>query len=231
MVVDTIIIALLAASAAVYANKFFQNRKDAQKYEAKADSLTRELSDLRCELARKENNPDDATVPLTKETIVDFLKREKTGEVIESPDKDRIIFDMKDRYYIDCSRLPQQFIILKGYRGIKDVDIHWDILEQAAMKVTMRVVMVKMHVKANESYNFMIVSTTRTVAGLREDFEFFLSVIADAERKLEEEYWKIMEILHPEECVDEQENTDSAKVEDFTTKMAKMSGNRKKIQS
>lgn len=227
----TIIIAVLAAAAAIFAVLFFQDRKDAQKYESKADSLTRELSDLRCELTRKENDGGDSMTPLTRENIVEFLKREKTGEVEVCEDAPIVTFNVNgERYHIDCSRLPQQFILRKGYGGMEDAGIHWDILEQAAVETSKALVMVKMHVINNDGYDFMIVSTTHTVAGLREDYGFFMSLIADAERKVREEYWKIMEIVHPEECVDEQAG-EQLNAEDMAVRMAQMTGEQKKIQS
>ena len=52
MTAITIIISALTAAAAIFAVLFFQDRKDAKKYESKAESLSKELNDLRCELAR-----------------------------------------------------------------------------------------------------------------------------------------------------------------------------------
>lgn len=226
----TIIIAVLAAAAAVFAVLFFQDRKDARKYESKADSLTRELSELRCELARMESSSGNVVIPLTKENIAEFLRREKTGEVEVPEDANIVIFNVNgERYHIDCSRLPHQLILRKGYGGMDDADIHWDILERAAVETSRALVMVKMHVNAEDGYDFMIVSTTHTVAGLREDYDFFMSLISDAERKVREEYWRIMEIEHPEECKDDDDSSPSA--EDVAMKMAQIAGDRKKVQS
>ena len=83
----------------------------------------------------------------------------------------------------------------------------------------------------NAGYGFCIVSTTHTIAALREDYDFFMSLISDAERKLREEYWKIMEIVHLEECVDKQQEAAPANVEDFAMKMAQMSADQSKMQS
>ena len=63
MTAITIIISTLTAVAAIFAVLFFQDRKDAKKYESKAESLSKELNDLRCDLARRENNGGDAMVP------------------------------------------------------------------------------------------------------------------------------------------------------------------------
>ena len=75
MTAITIIMAVLTAVAAVFAVMFFMDRKDSKKYESKAESLTKELNDLKCDLARRENNGGDAMIPLTRENIVEFLKR------------------------------------------------------------------------------------------------------------------------------------------------------------
>ena len=58
-----------------------------------------------------------------------------------------------------------------------------------------------------------------------------MSLISDAERKLREEYWKIMEIVHPEDCVDKQHDVHTANIEDIATKMAQMSADQSKMQS
>ena len=47
MTAITIIISTLTAVAAIFAVLFFQDRKDAKKYESKAESLSKELNDLR----------------------------------------------------------------------------------------------------------------------------------------------------------------------------------------
>ena len=232
MTAITIIISTLTAVAAIFAVLFFQDRKDAMKYESKAESLSKELNDLRCDLARRENNGGDAMVPLTRENIAEFLKREKTGEVEISEDSNVILYVVNgERYHIECSRLPQQFILRKGYGGMEGAAVHWDILEQAAIQTMKDLVMVKLHVYPNDGYGFMIVSTTHTIAALREDYDFFMSLISDAERKLREEYWKIMEVVHPEACVDEPKDVHSVNIEEFATTMAQMSAEQKKVQS
>ena len=232
MTAITIIISTLTAVAAIFAVLFFQDRKDAMKYESKAESLSKELNDLRCDLARRENNGGDAMVPLTRENIAEFLKREKTGEVEILEDSNVILYVVNgERYHIECSRLPQQFILRKGYGGMERAAVHWDILEQAAIQTMKDLVMVKLHVNPNDGYDLMIVSTTHTIAALREDYDFFMSLIFDAERKLREEYWKIMKVVHPEACVDEQHDEHSVNIEDFATKMAQMSAEQKKVQS
>ena len=232
MTAITIIISVLAAAAAIFAVMFFQDRKDAKKYESKAESLSKELNDLRCDLARREISGGEAMIPLTRENIAEFLKMKTTGKVDISEDENMIFFVVNgEPYHIDCARLPQQFMLRKTYFGTDGACVHWDILEQAAIQTMKDLVMVKIYVSLNEGYGFSIVSTTHTIAALREDYDFFISLIFDAERKLREEYWKIMEIVHPEECVDKQHDVHTANIEDIATKMAQMSADQSKMQS
>lgn len=232
MGIVTVIIAALAVASAVLALLFLQDRNQARKFETKADSLAEELGELKCELARSGGARSDAMAPLTAESIAEFLNKEKGGDPEIMKESGLVAFELGgERYFIDCSRLPQQFILRKGYGGMEETDVHWNILEQAAIQTMKDLVMVKMHVSPNKGYDFMIVSTTHTIASLREDFDFFMSLIADAERKVLEEYWKIMGIMHPKECLDVQHEAGPANGEDFVMKMAQMSAERKKVQS
>ena len=232
MTAITIIISALTAAAAIFAVLFFQDRKDAKKYESKAESLSKELNDLRCELARREISGGEAMIPLTRENIAEFLKMKTTGEVDISEDENMIFFVVNgEPYHIDCVRLPQQFMLRKAYFRTDGACVHWDILEQAAIQTMKDLVMVKIYVNPNAGYGFCIVSTTHTIAALREDYDFFMSLISDAERKLREEYWKIMEKVHPEECMDKHHDVHTANIEDIATKMAQMSADQSKMQS
>lgn len=232
MVTSSLILAVLTAVAAVFAALFFQNRKDVRKYETKSESLSRELSDMKCEFARRESICGDALVHLTRENIADFLKREKTCEVEVSDELNVVSFVVNGRHCsIDCSRLPQQFILRTGYGGMEGKDIHWDILEQASVKTTKDLVMVKLHVTPNVGFGFMIVSTTHTIAALREDYDFFMSLIDDADRNIHEEYRKIMENEHPEECAAVQQEPVIDDIEDYARKIAAITPDQKKMQS
>ena len=87
MTAITFLVAVLSAVAAIFAVMFFQDRKAAKKYESKAESLSKELNDLRCELARREISGGEAMIPLTRENIAEFLKMKTTGEVDISEDE------------------------------------------------------------------------------------------------------------------------------------------------
>ena len=227
----TIIIAVLAAAAAVFAALFFQGRMDIRKHETKSESLAKELSDLRFETARREAERSDHFKPLTPEGVVEFLKRERTGEVEWIEEKRMIRFLHEgDIFLIDCSRLPFQFILIRGYE-IEGTGIRRDVLERAAVEVTRAIVMIKMNVSEGGYYEYQVVSTTHTEASLREDFDFLLSLFSDAERKLREVYWRIMEAEHPEECAEGQAaSAQTPSPEEAVLRMAQMAGG-SKIQS
>ena len=106
MTAITIIISTLTAVAAIFAVLFFQDRKDAMKYESKAESLSKELNDLRCDLARRESSGGDTMIPLTCDNIAEFLKREKTGEVEISEDSNVILYVVNGERYRDTCKLP-----------------------------------------------------------------------------------------------------------------------------
>ena len=232
MTAITFLVAVFSEVAAMCAVLFFQHRKLAKKYVSNAESLSKELNDLRCELARREISGPEAMMPLTRDNIAEFLKMKTTGEIDISEDDNMIFFVVNgEPYHIDCVRLPQQFMLRKAYFITDGACVHWDILEQAAIQTMKDLVMVKIYVNPNAGYGFCIVSTTHTIAALREDYDFFMSLISDAERKLREEYWKIMEKVHPEDCVDKQQEAAPTNVEDFAMKMAQMSAEQSKMQS
>lgn len=202
----SILIAILSATAAIFAALFFHDRKRSSKYESKAEQLNTEIADLRCKLARQETICGGYTEPLYKDALIQFLRKEKTNEVELTDDGEQIVFTLGgERYHISTLRLPQQFILRKGW-NLEGSNIHFDILGRAAAEVTDGLVMVKVRVIEDDSYDFLIVSADHSVASLRENFDFYMSLIADGERKLREEYWRIMEIEHPEECHDSEEN-------------------------
>ena len=92
MTAITFLVAVLSAVAAIFAVMFFQDRKDAKKYESKAESLSKELNDLRCDFARREISGGEAMIPLTRENIAEFLKMKTAGEVDISEDDNMIFF-------------------------------------------------------------------------------------------------------------------------------------------
>ena len=228
----TIIIAVLAAAAAVFAALFFQDRKDAEKYEKMFLEQMKETSGLKEELARRDAVDGNYMKCLDHETLADFLRKEKTPKVEISDGGAYITFDLgEERLGIDCRRLPEQVIVRKGWNLGDGATIHWDVLSRAAMAVTEGLVMVKTNVDPeNKTYASYIVTADRTLGSFRENFNFYISVLRDADRMLNEEYWKIMAQEHPDECGPEEQNG-SANVEDVAMKLANMTGGQKKLQS
>lgn len=220
------ITAALAAAAAVFAVLYFESRKNAEKLEGRSESLSREMNELRCVLARNEAVTGDALKTLTRDNIVEFIRKELTGEVGIDGDPDYVQFSFGgSRYHIDCRRLPQQFIIRKGY-NMDGVRMRWAILERAACETMKKLIMVKINIQRGEFYDFMILSTTHTIAALRQDLNIFLQIIADAERQLYDEYWRIMNEEHPEDSADE-----SQAAEDIAMNMAGMTDGQQKVMS
>ena len=56
----TIIIMALAVTTAVFAVLYFQDRAESEKYEKRADSLSTELVELKCQMARIETQYGDS---------------------------------------------------------------------------------------------------------------------------------------------------------------------------
>lgn len=141
-------------------------RVEVRKAESKSEALAGEVLGLKCSLAQAAARESDALAPLTKESIVEFLRMEKTSDIDASAGDGHIQFKIAgERYYIDCNRLPRQFVFSKGYHTTSP-EIRWDVLEQAAVETMKDMVMVKMHVNPGLGYDNLIVPTTRTLAGL-----------------------------------------------------------------
>ena len=234
MIILSILAALFAAAAGIFAALFFTIRNSIMKYEKKSESLSKELTDLKCEFARLESQEEGRITPLSIKSVEEFLKREKAASVKVEEQTQSISFETAgQRYHIDCSRFPRQVVLFKGWNVDPD-QLHWDVLTRAALEVTKALVMVKTNVY-EDSYDFMIVSPDHTIASFKDNFDFYMSLISDAERKLSDEYWKIMEIEHPEECSREDEQNadeqagESASAEEIAIKLAQSAG--KKMQS
>lgn len=85
-------------------------------------------------------------------------------------------------------RLPRQVYLRKGY-NVGDAEVDWDAMEKAALAVTDDLIMIKMNVDTeNRTYECYIVSPDRTIGNFVSNFEFYISLFSDAERRFSERY-------------------------------------------
>lgn len=227
----TILIAALAASSAIFSALYFQSKKNSERLESKAEALSSENNDLKCEIVRLEEGSDDSMNPLTTENIVDFLKYEVGTDVEVLDEMEMINFKVGNyTYNIDCSRLPQQFVIRTAFRT-EGSNVNWDAFKRAAQEVMSELVMVKAFVDVDEGFDFTIVSTTHTVAALRADYYFFISLLQDAARALNFAYGQIMEQDYPDEFASLQDVNAAENIEDLAVRMGEMAAGQPKVIS
>lgn len=123
--------------------------------------------------------------PLTKESLLKFIREEKTIAVNAIDDSPYVVFKYgDDKFGLDTSRLPQQFIMLKSYDISEDPNK--DLMLSAATKVTESIVVAKV-LKRDDRIDFKIVTMDHTVEQIRENFDAYMSLIADAERRFFDE--------------------------------------------
>lgn len=178
----TIALIILTATAAVFAVLYFTNRSEAAKYESRSESLSSELNGIREELARVQASNDNRMMALKSDAILEFLKNTE-GLDAEYVEGSEIITFMVDdeRYHIDTRRLPLQVILRKGY-NLDGIDVNWDIMKRASLDVTDELIMIKMNVSQdNNTLDYYIVSPDRSLDNFAKNFEFYMSLIRDAE--------------------------------------------------
>lgn len=108
----------LAITTAVFAALYFQDRADAEKYEKHADSLSAELMELKCQIARNETQSGDSLAPINAERVAEFLRMENTADVAITEISEAVFFTFyMKRFMVDFRRLPQ----------LITVSIDWDL--------------------------------------------------------------------------------------------------------
>ncbi len=128
--------------------------------------------------------------PLTKESLLDFICEEKSRVVETKDDSPLAVFKYgEDTYGLNTSRLPQQFIMRKSYDISNDPNK--ELLWAAAVRANDSVVIAKVLLR-EDRIDFMIVSMDHTVEQLRENFDAYLSLIADTERRFSDEMEELM---------------------------------------
>jgi len=231
MIFTTILLTLLAVLAAVFGTLYFQTKKHSDIIDQKIDALSEENNTLKLNLASRDVEDGGYRQLLTKENIMEFLRNGKANKV-ESRDS-LIRFEVGDSsYLIDTDRLPRQLSLRKGY-DMTDSDIDWDVLEAAGNAVTEELVMVKVSVDEEyKNYVFYIVSADRYLGSLKDNYEFYMSILVDAESRLATVYHQMMEIAHPE-LADEQDEqqTSPESIDDLAKRIASSSPEGEKIQS
>lgn len=184
----TIAIAVLSVTAAMFAMLYFQNRKAAQKYETKAEQLSKEASELEVELARKGAETAQSPVLLTPEVLLKFFTEERGIQAEYDPQAQWMTLQFNDsRLNINCSRLPQQLILRKGY-GLEGVDMNLDAMRESSRKVIDDLVLVKMNIEPKEYFDYYIICMDRTLDTFRINFDFYISILNDADRQFRENY-------------------------------------------
>jgi len=245
MTLSTAIILVLLAIAAVFTTLFLRDRNEWKKADAKSEKLSAELTELKIEKAREESLNGEYMKRLSWDVVASFLRDGKGLEVSGSEEEGIVAFKLEGNFcQILTSRLPHQIAFRSGY-NMSGVKVNWDALQQAAVEVTSDVVMAKVDVNRGTSYEFQIVAMDRTLGSLRENFDFYMNVLSDTERRCGERYWEILEQDYPEEYQAElaaresreaqQEGTPqdvtSQGMEDMALKLAKMGQESGKMRS
>lgn len=190
----TIAIAALSVCSALLALMYFQNRNAAKKYECKSESLAETVADLRAELTGMKAQDGKSVSLLTPESLLDFLTNERGFQAEYDEESSWMTFTNGDhKFSIQCSRLPQQVILRNGYGRMEDADVDWNVMRECAHKVADELVMVKMNVEDNDFYDYYIVGTDRTLETFRINFEFYMSILHDAEVKFHDLYMKTID--------------------------------------
>lgn len=108
----SIIIMALAVTTAVFAVLYFQDRSESEKYEKRADSLSSELVDLKCQMARIETQYGDSLAPINAERVAEFLRMENAADVSITEKSEAVFFTFSnERFMVDCRRLPQMIAV------------------------------------------------------------------------------------------------------------------------
>lgn len=192
---ESILIVVLSATAALFATLFFTNRKAASKYEGKADQLSSEMIRLREELSGVRATAGTRKQPVKVDLIKEFLEQTQGLDCKVFGEGDLISFRLGDStYHIDTRRLPQQVAIRKGYNMENQENVDWDAVRRAALDVMDGLVMIKMNVDPEEkSFDYYIVSPDRSMDNFQSNFEFYIGLIADAEKLFYDKYTEYKE--------------------------------------
>lgn len=190
----SIIIMALAVTTAVFAVLYFQDRAESEKYAKRADSLSAELVELKCQMARIETQSSDSLAPINAERVAEFLRMEGAADVAITEKSEAVFFTFNsERFLVDCRRLPQMIAVRIDW-NLKDSSYsQLDMAERLALEVTNQFAMVKASVdKEAASLSFYIVSSDRTMTAFKGNFNMYMSIFSAADEMFNERYRKIM---------------------------------------
>ncbi len=128
--------------------------------------------------------------PLTVEKIADAVRMEGFFPEVEDTG---VRFKVQgESFYVDAERLPLIFL-LKGY-NVDPNDWEMDILRNAAHRMSDALIMVKATISGDDrSLNFFVAAQDRNYESLRANLASYLRIIEDGQRKMNEEYHKMLD--------------------------------------
>ena len=128
--------------------------------------------------------------PLTVGTIAEAVRME--GFVPEVEETGVRFKSQGETFYVDAERLPL-FFLLKGY-NLDPEDWEMDILRDAAHRMSDELIMVKATISDDDSsLNFFIAAQDRNFESFRANLTYYLRILEDGQRKLDEEYRRMVD--------------------------------------
>ena len=196
----------LAVTTAVFAVLYFQDRAESEKYEKRADSLSTELVELKCQMARIETQYGDSLAPINAERVAEFLRMEGAADVAITEKSEAVFFTFSsERFLVDCRRLPQMIAVRIDW-NLKDSSYsQLDVAERLALEVTNQFAMAA-------SLSFYIVSSDRTMAAFKGNFDMYMSIFSAADEMFNERYRKIVGNEHPADAKVDRANGSGAEM-------------------
>ena len=217
----------LAVTTAVFAVLYFQDRAESEKYEKRADSLSAELVELKCKMARIETQYGDSLASINAERVAEFLRMENAADVSITEKSEAVFFTFSnERFMVDCRRLPQMVVVRIDWDLKESFYGHLDIVEHLASEVTNQFVMVKASVDTEAALlSFYIVSSDRTMAAFKGNFSMYMSIFSAADEMFNEKYRKVVGNEHPADAKVDRANGSGAEL------LLEIGGNKSGLQN
>lgn len=217
----------LAVMTSVFAVLYFQDRAEAEKYEKRADSLSAELVELKCQMARIETQYGDSLASINAERVAEFLRMENTADVSITEKLEAVFFTFSnERFMVDCRRLPQMVVVRIDWDLKESFYGHLDIVEHLASEVTNQFAMIKASVdKEAALLSFYIVSSDRTMAAFKGNFSMYMSIFSAADEMFNEKYRKVVGNEHPADVKVDRTNGSGAEL------LLEIGGNKSGLQN